>query len=249
MDPLAVRGEEARQPVLPVPLSHRRADPDRAPQPTSVSPSGSTSRPSLSTDRLITCQRRASGRTVAASTSHREVTQVYGQLGSNQKSTFRATGHLLTDQEKVTRSPIGTAWRPATGVRGWIQAWWPPCLGMWTARVTASRGLRVPGRARVTACRCIPPSRWHGLRHVGLSGPVETASCGIPWQGPRVAAPCGRARELRQGPRAAASRGRARELRRPVSPACGRRSRCPTRRGARRSPPRRPARRCFGHPG
>ncbi|GAA3139258.1 hypothetical protein GCM10010466_33020 [Planomonospora alba] len=40
----------------------------------------------MSTDRLITCQRTSIGRTFAASSSHREVIQVQGQEGANQKS-------------------------------------------------------------------------------------------------------------------------------------------------------------------
>ena len=46
-----------------------------------------SSRPSLSIDSDITCHWMAKGRWSATSSSHRDVSQVHGQTGSNQKST------------------------------------------------------------------------------------------------------------------------------------------------------------------
>ena len=46
-----------------------------------------TSRPSLSTDRLITWKDTSTGRTFSTSSNHREVTHAQGQAGSNHMST------------------------------------------------------------------------------------------------------------------------------------------------------------------
>ena len=50
------------------------------------------SRPSLRTDRLITCHRTSTSRTRAASSIHRDVIHAHGQAGSNQKSTTGTPG-------------------------------------------------------------------------------------------------------------------------------------------------------------
>ena len=50
--------------------------------------SGRFSRPSLSTDRLITLNRTDTSRTCSTSSSQREVTQAHGQAGSTQRSTL-----------------------------------------------------------------------------------------------------------------------------------------------------------------
>ncbi len=63
-----------------------------------------------------------------------------------------------------------------------IKACWPLRLGMWTHGLRHLGVFGCPGWARVTGCRPIPPCGWHGLRDVGVSGPVETASCGTLWQ-------------------------------------------------------------------
>src|SRR3712207_9486824 len=49
--------------------------------------SAGSSRPSLRTARLITCQRTSRVRTCAASRIHRLAIHAHGQMGSNQKST------------------------------------------------------------------------------------------------------------------------------------------------------------------
>src|SRR5260370_17163760 len=46
-----------------------------------------SSLPSLSTARLITCQRVCTGRTFSTSSIHREAIHAHGHSGSNQKST------------------------------------------------------------------------------------------------------------------------------------------------------------------
>jgi hypothetical protein len=47
---------------------------------------GSSSLPSLSTDRLITCHRTSTGLTFSTSIIQRDVIHAHGHMGSNQKS-------------------------------------------------------------------------------------------------------------------------------------------------------------------
>ena len=53
------------------------------------------SRPSFSTDRLITCHRVVTGRTFSTSCIHRDAIHAHGQTGSNQKSTTVSSCSLM----------------------------------------------------------------------------------------------------------------------------------------------------------
>src|SRR3954454_12113078 len=66
-----------------------------------------SSRPSLSTARLMTCHRTSTGRTFSTSIIQREVIQAHGQIGSNQKSAMSrsdTTQHPF-EQWEMMRQP------------------------------------------------------------------------------------------------------------------------------------------------
>src|SRR5215469_1026349 len=85
--PIAVyKGSTASLPNFCSAATHTRTGPQALARPFLYS-SDRSSRPSLSTARLITCQRGATGRTLATSSIHRDVIHAHGQAGSNQKST------------------------------------------------------------------------------------------------------------------------------------------------------------------
>ena len=94
-------GVELAQLVRAVLLLHRQRDPDGGPVPVQPRAVGSSrSRPSFSTERLITWKTVVTGRTFSTSSIQREVSQAQGQAGSNQKSTVsldRGAGSASTE--------------------------------------------------------------------------------------------------------------------------------------------------------
>src|SRR6202011_5703426 len=73
----------------------------------------SSRRPSLRTARLMTCQVVASGRAFSISRIQREVSQLHGHTGSNQKSTgIRVRESFMLRFQTKSRSPLT---RPGRG--------------------------------------------------------------------------------------------------------------------------------------
>src|SRR6185312_2671849 len=79
--------------------------------------SGNSSRPSLSTARLITCQSTFTSRTFSTSRIQREVIQANGQAGSNQKSTVDGAAFSDIWQYSFRGPEIGAVVRNYAGGR------------------------------------------------------------------------------------------------------------------------------------
>src|SRR5215472_6552613 len=114
--------------------------------------SGRSGLPSLSTDRLITCQRGRTGRNPATSSSQREAIHAQGQIGSNQKSTGvdSCSGmSLLASGGNVVRSVLASGWRRSVTTGPPSVTFRPECEDAQSAEIPGLRllaaGHRGPG--------------------------------------------------------------------------------------------------------
>src|SRR5215469_12123592 len=139
--PMAVySGPSTSGPYLASAATHTRTGPQALASPSRYF-SGRSSLSSLSTARLITCQRRSIGRAFWASSTHREVIQAHGHSGSNQKSTtVGSCSGMLTPSRPGGTQPTTSAPRqgiPHAGVTG--------CRDGLSTRRRARPGRTTPG--------------------------------------------------------------------------------------------------------
>ena len=77
--------------------------------------SGRLSRPSLSTDRLITWKRMSTGRTFSTSSNQRDVSQAHGQAGSNHMSAVMRSVTIDSSSQLRMALTLLTEHYPAAG--------------------------------------------------------------------------------------------------------------------------------------